>query len=176
MTKKILVPIDGSEASFEALKYAAKMADVIGKDAVIVALEIINIDKYRFVADSIDFSIQDRLLEERKRDVENHLNNAKDLCEKRGINIETITRQGFPHEEIIKCAHENEDIKLVVMGASGKGFLDRHILGSVTTRVVEEVSRKLPCPVVVTPYKKGKSFGRWNLDKITGKGGEKRNA
>ena len=171
MTKKILVPMDGSEASVEALKYAVKMGEVIGSDAVIVALEVINLDKYQFATDSIDFSIQDKLLEERKKDVENHLNKAKKICEKRGINVETITLKGFPHEEIIKYAEDNKDIKLIVMGASGKGFLDRYILGSVTSRVVQEVGRKLPCPVVITPYSKDPHYSRWNFNEI--KGGDK---
>lgn len=168
MTKKILVPIDGSGASMNALEYAVKMGEVIGEDAIIVALEVINLSKYQFPAEAMDFSMQDMLLEERKKEVENHLNTAKKNCKKRGINVETVVGYGFPHEEIIKYAQENDDIKLIVMGASGKGFLDRQILGSVTSRIVHEVDRKLPCPVMVTPYRKESSHSRWNFNKKEG--------
>ena len=166
MVKKILVPIDGSEASITALKYAVKMAEVIGKNAVIVALEVINIDKYQLAADTIDFSIQNRLLEERKKEVSSHITKAKDICEGRGVTVEGVTRDGFPHEEVIKYVEEDKDIMLVVMGSSGKGFIDRHVIGSVTTKIVREISRRLLCPVLITPYRKETGYTRWNFDDI----------
>ncbi len=164
MDKKILVPIDGSDASMNALKYAVKMAEVIGSNAVIAVLEVININKYEFAVDSIDFSIQDRLLEERKREVDEHINKAKKMCKDCGVKFEGVSRKGFPHEEIIKHVEENEEIMLVVMGTSGKGLIDRYVLGSVTGRVVHEVSRKLPCPVMITPYNREVKSIRWRLN------------
>ncbi len=166
MTDKLLVPIDGSNASMEALKYAVKIVEVIGKDAIIVALEVIDINKYQFAADAIDFSIQDKLQDVIKKDAEDHLTKAKNICRKHNVNVETAIGRGFPYEEIIKYAEDNEDIKLIIMSASGKGFIDRHILGSVTSRVIQEVSRKLPCPVMITPYKKGAENKRWNFNEI----------
>ena len=166
MAKKILVPIDGSEASVDALKYAVKMAEVVGKDAVIVALEVMDINKYQFAADAIDLSTQDKLLEAIKKDAEDHLKKAKNICNERGVNVETVIRQGFAHEEIIKHAEDNEDIKLIVMGASGKGFIDQHILGSVTSRIIQEVGRKLPCPVMITPHRKEAENKRWNFNDL----------
>lgn len=52
-----------------------------------------------------------------------------------GVDITTAVRAGNPHEAILDYAGEN-DIDLVVMGASGRSESDRNLLGSVTERVV----------------------------------------
>ncbi len=53
-------------------------------------------------------------------------------------------KEGKPAEMIIKTIGE-ENIDLVVMGASGKHGLNRFIMGSVS----ERVTRSAKCPVLV---------------------------
>ena len=154
MTKKILVPTDGSAAAIDAAKYAIKVAKKMGYE--IIALGVVNKNKFKSLASSFTghagwLSIKEKLREECEAEASVNVEKIKDMCSKKGVSSETVIKHGFPHEEIINYVKENEDVVVVVMGASGKDFIDRRILGGVTEKVVQEVSRKLPCPVVVTP-------------------------
>ncbi|RLI95386.1 MAG: hypothetical protein DRO90_00420 [Candidatus Altiarchaeales archaeon] len=152
--KKILVPTDGSNAAIDAAKYAIKAAKRMKYG--IVALSVINKYKLKNIASSFTggvgwLSIERKFLEELRKEARKSVNLIKKMCEENNIPCNTAIREGFPHEEIIRYVNQNDDIILVVMGASGKDYVHRKILGGVTEKVVQEVSRKLPCPVVVTP-------------------------
>ena len=75
-----------------------------------------------------------------------------------------IIGYGYPHEEIAKYAKERESVRMVVIGGSGKNFLGRKILGSVAEKTVQEVTKTLPCPVVVIPCKKEISDARLDFN------------
>jgi nucleotide-binding universal stress UspA family protein len=53
----------------------------------------------------------------------------------------------------VDAANEDNDIMLVVMGSTGKGTVERYMIGSCTEKVAHEISRKLLCPLVITPTK-----------------------
>jgi len=154
MAKKVLVPTDGSSAALDAARYAVKVAKKMGYE--MVGLAVINKHKLESLASSFTgemgwLSVQQRFMEESRKDAMENLNQIKEICKKKGVTCKTEIREGFPHEEIIRYVNENEDVIVVVMGASGKDFVYRKLLGGVTEKVIQEVSRKLPCPVVVTP-------------------------
>jgi len=154
MAKKILIPTDGSSAAIDAAKYAIKVAKKM--DYGIVALAVINRHKLKSLASSFTggigwLSVEKKFIEESREEAKSNLEVIKRMCENKGIHCEVEIKEGFPHEEIIKYVNKNDDIIVVVMGASGKDYVHRKILGGVTEKVVQEVSRKLPCPVVVTP-------------------------
>lgn len=52
-----------------------------------------------------------------------------------GIKTQTVLKSGSPHQVIIDYADEN-NIDLIVMGTHGQTGLDRHLIGSVTEKVV----------------------------------------
>lgn len=58
---------------------------------------------------------------------------------KAGFTAEPLRPLGKPAEEIMKAASE-QGADLIVMGAKGLGAIDRFLLGSVSTRVVEYAS------------------------------------
>jgi nucleotide-binding universal stress UspA family protein len=63
---------------------------------------------------------------------------------KAGFTAEPVYQLGNPAEEIMKAAVEH-DADLIVMGAQGLGAVDRFLLGSVSTRVVQHAT----CAVLV---------------------------
>jgi nucleotide-binding universal stress UspA family protein len=63
---------------------------------------------------------------------------------KAGFTAEPVCKVGDPAEEIMNVA-SNRTADLIVMGAKGLGTIDRILLGSVSTRVVQYAS----CPVLV---------------------------
>ena len=154
MTKKVLVPTDGSVAAVDAARYAIKVAKKMNYD--LIALGVVNENRFKSLANSFTghagwLSVQEKLKSECEAKAKENVEKIKEMCSKKDLNSETVIKHGFPDEEIIKYVKENEDVVVVVMGASGRDFIDRKILGGVTEKVVREVSRKLPCPVVVTP-------------------------
>ena len=63
---------------------------------------------------------------------------------KAGFTAEPVCRLGNPAEEIMKVASK-QHADLIVMGNKGLGAIDRILLGSVSTRVVQYAN----CPVLV---------------------------
>ncbi len=79
------------------------------------------------------------------------------------MKVNPIVRFGNPSSEIVEAAINDDDIMLVVMGSTGKGTVERYMMGSCTEKVAHEVSRRLPCPLVITPTKARMSQARLEL-------------
>ena len=60
--------------------------------------------------------------------------------------VKTLVRVGYPIEEILTTADE-EECNIIVLGSHGKGFLKQNLFGSVSHGVLQR-SRK---PVFVIP-------------------------
>ncbi|AEG17555.1 universal stress protein [Methanobacterium paludis] len=63
--------------------------------------------------------------------------------QKPNIKFKRVLVEGDPADEIIKVA-ENEKVNMLIMG-SGKSKIDKHLLGSVTEKVVHSA----PCTVLL---------------------------
>jgi len=144
MSKKILVAVDGSKPSEYALRFAANLCKQAGSDLVV--LRVINTPRL-----SHWIAIYERMNRELEEDAQLILKNAKDVAKQNKVKMQALVRKGFPDEEIIKVVNDDKGIFLVVLGSSGRNRTMRRMLGSVTEAVVREVSRSLPCPVVVVP-------------------------
>jgi nucleotide-binding universal stress UspA family protein len=153
MYKKILIPTDGSENSKRANKHALWIADKSGAD--IIVLYVVDPHYPRIAVLPIstlptpDEHFFEEIRTEGKEIIEDFKQELEDIrCEGKckNVNLKTLIREGNAYIEILKVVEE-ENIELVVMGASGKHGLDRFVLGSVTERVVR-ASKK---PVMVVP-------------------------
>jgi len=136
--KKILCPIDHSDCSKEALKYAVSFA--LRNEAELYLLHVIDIRTFDENLDSITKQIAD----------ESSINNLKKkLLEcvpeeiRSDMKIEAIVVPGIPFVEIIRFAKKNE-VDMLVLGTHGRTGLAHMMLGSVSEKVV----RKAPCPVL----------------------------
>lgn len=147
--KKILVATDGSEPAREAVLYAAELAGRFN-----FSLSILHVISSAHHPASHWLSIKKGLEKELAEKGDKVLAEAEEMLKGRGLKVETLLRLGAPHEEIINCAREDGEVALVVIGAEGKDFATRRLLGSMTEKVAREVSRKLPCPLLITPTKK----------------------
>jgi len=145
MAEKILVPTDGSRASMHAVEYSAGLAKA--QDAELIILNVIstNIAKSYHGVSAKD-KIDEELEKQAKRIVDKGIGKAK----KAGVKARGLIKKGLPDKEIIKCAGKDPEIIMVVMGAFGKNFLERKIIGSKTERVVRDIA-KMEIPLVVVP-------------------------
>lgn len=137
--KKILVGLDGSIASLNALKYAIKMAKLMG--AEIIGVSVINEPSYsEYYAD---------IAAKLKAETEAFLLTTKNKFASEGVSIATEIAYGVPDQVFAEIAKKDKDIAMIVVGASGKGRGSRIFAGSQTVALVNQVASGLPCAVIV---------------------------
>ncbi len=138
--KRILVPIDFSDASRSALEVGADLAKRFG--ASLTLLHAYPVPGYTFPDGSFVASakMMDELAEQAKR----HLAEWKEIAAGLGHpGAEASTAVGEPAHEILAFAREART-DLIVLGTHGRTGLQHALMGSVAERVV----RRAPCPVL----------------------------
>jgi len=133
----ILVAFDGSEAARGALEAALDLANDLGSEVEVLAIEG-PMPRYAATLGEVDDAVTER--EAFYADV---LSEARALARVRGIEITTTIRPGHPAEEIVRHA-EAVGAGLIVVGHRGH-FLHRFPLGSTAAKVTHHAH----CPVLV---------------------------
>jgi len=138
--KKILVPIDFSDYSKNALKYAIEFAEIFG--AKIFLVYVIEPMIY-----PTDFSIGQVAIPAVENDMSTRAEVELNNLVKAEINGRTesqiIIKSGKPFIEIIEAAAEL-DIDLIIIATHGHTGVEHLLFGSTAEKVV----RKAPCPVL----------------------------
>lgn len=136
MMKKLLVPVDGSKNSEEAVKYACGIAEKFGSEMTLLCVVpppiILGVE-----AGIIDY----RPLEESGRKV---LENTKKIVDSFGRASSTRLETGQVADTIVNVA-KDEKSDLIVIGSRGLTGAKRFLLGSVSN----SVSHHAPCPVLI---------------------------
>lgn len=147
MTKRILLPTDGSDAAERAGEDAIAMADVGGQD--IIVLYVIDTSYLNALPQR---DLREQLSDELRKEGEEAVEKFKKRLEEsqcegycKNINLITMIKEGKPADVILKTADE-ENVDLITMGKSGKNGLEKLILGNTTERVVR--GAKVPVHVV----------------------------
>jgi nucleotide-binding universal stress UspA family protein len=140
--KKILVPIDGSECSLKAAKYAIKLAK--DENAQLFCIHVIGSVPYGYASSppAIDQYFKD--LEEK---VQSWFEKVRDMAKSEGVlelKTEIFTDVKSILASIIDYA-TNKDIDLIVIGTKGRTGLKRFLIGSVANGVVQHAH----CPVLL---------------------------
>lgn len=143
MYKKILVPIDGSAQSLEAMNHAVKLSSET--NALITLFHVVNaipptLNKYGDRAGSPNGTPENCLKSEGNAVLENAYNQITQVYQF----VETKLGWGNPAQEINTEAARGE-YDLIVMGCRGLGELASFVLGSVSKKVICQT----PCPVLV---------------------------
>ena len=137
--KKILCPIDYSESSKRALTNAIKLARIFGAE-----LHIINVlpplqENFSIRLD-VDYKAENKKLEnENNRELEQFIKGFDFI----DLEHKISALKGNPYKTIIKYV-EDFNIDLLFMGTTGKSYLQRVFIGSVTEMVIKH----LPCSIV----------------------------
>ena len=138
--KKILVPIDFSDYSKNALKYAAQFAKQFNAKIYLIYV----VEPMIYPADfsmgqvaipSTDIDLHSRAEEELKK-------LSKDIVNSNS-RVEILIKTGKPFVEIIEAASAN-DIDLIIIATHGHTGVEHLLFGSTAEKVV----RKAPCPVL----------------------------
>lgn len=131
MYKKIVLAVDGSEVSKNALKHAVELAKE--NNGTLIAVHVIPpID----VTD-IEVFKPETLKRGLRKEGERILSEVIELAQKKGVKVQTIIEEGIPFEKICEVA-ENSDSDLIVMGSHGRTGIGKVFIGSVTERVISK--------------------------------------
>ncbi len=143
--KKILVGIDGSRESINALKYAARMAKLTGGE--VLGVNVINEPSYREYYRDLSGKL--------RAEAEDILKKAMAEVESDGVAIKTQVDVGSPDDVLAELAKNGSDVVMIVVGASGRGRGSRVFVGSMTHALLNHIAAGLQCPVVVVPGSSG---------------------
>ena len=138
--KKILVAIDFSAGSVNALRYALKIAEKF--DAQLVLLHVLHDPAEApgfYSSKKAGKKVLRNMEEAASRMMEEFVEKHLKKWEKFGTRI----IPGLPAEQIVRLA-EKEKVDMIVMGTNGHSGLKRLMLGSVTDKVI----RACTCPVL----------------------------
>ncbi|WP_026393975.1 universal stress protein [Acetobacterium malicum] len=148
---KLLVPIDGSKASINALRKAIEIAKEYNFSITLLMVVEENHWGYErnqnfwhqvdgsIISVGVEHEVVSKL-EERAAEL---LDAAASTFDFSGIDLEKMVITGEPSIEILDLA-KKEGFDLIVMGNRGMSKIKRFFTGSVTQRVIAEA----PCPVL----------------------------
>jgi nucleotide-binding universal stress UspA family protein len=155
--RKILCPVDFSDASTRALNNAIILASKFNAElSVMYVFTPINIQSPRM---QVDNEQENRIQKKRlSKEFEEYLS---------GFNLNEISHKVFLKEgqahQVILSTIEKENFDLLMMGTTGRTGISRIFMGSVT----EKVTRELPCSFITTKSKDiTRSYFESNLGEI----------
>ena len=139
---KILVAVDGSKSSLNAVKYAAKLAVALRTKDRITLVSVHDDHGLRHAQKIVGKAKVDDYLRAVSDD---DLKAARKYLTKEGLPYDAIIKQGYVADEIVKTANSGK-FDMVVIGSKGRSAMMDTLMGSVTQKVV--TSAKPPVVVV----------------------------
>jgi nucleotide-binding universal stress UspA family protein len=134
--KRILIGVDGSKYSLDAVKATAKLAAERGIEAVtlinVIPIAVSEMGPFPVAAPPEDIEAWE-IFEQ-----------PKAVLKEAGVEARLLLREGDPAYEIIQVA-KIEGYDLIVVGHRGLSPIKAFLLGSVSNRIVEHA----PCSVLV---------------------------
>lgn len=132
--RTILCPVDFSEASEEAIRYAVSFADRVGAESVHL-LHVYQRPAYP----TPDFTLYPDT--DSEVSLRQYLAHELEAMAKRygshGVDVSTHLVEGVPHEQI-RAQATALDAQLVVIGTHGRSGLSHLFLGSIAEKVVRQ--------------------------------------
>jgi nucleotide-binding universal stress UspA family protein len=137
---KVLVPIDFSDYSKNALKYAVNFVKHFKAQLYLIyVVEPViyppDFSMGQIAIPSVDLEMDKRAIDE--------LNKLADQEIPAEIKVKTIVKTGKPFIEIIETARD-QDVDLIIIATHGHTGVEHILFGSTAEKVV----RKAPCPVL----------------------------
>lgn len=131
----ILVPVDGSESSLNALKAAIKSA---AQNASATTLHVVSVQPPIISGNVKRFISAENINEYYNEEGEKALAAAKTLLKQEGVAAETAVHVGPIAQTIATLATELK-CDAIYMGTRGLGAISGVVLGSITTKVLNLV-------------------------------------
>jgi nucleotide-binding universal stress UspA family protein len=142
MYKHILIPVDGSSTSLQAVRQAVAIASAFG--SAVSAIYVM--DPYPFTGVGTEFAYgQAQYVSAAKAEAEEALTAVRAQIEAAGLKVETRVVDAHATWRGIVETADAVQADLIVMGSHGRRGLEKLVLGSVTQRVLQHATQ----PVLV---------------------------
>ena len=144
---RILMPVDYSDASREAVKYACYLASKLG-----ARLDVVHVwDRPAYVSDTVVVaqpggkpkSLADMIRENAESEMKEFLQGCQVPA---GVELTSHLESGEPASTILKVA-EQQGVDMVIVGTHGRTGVRHLLLGSIAEKLV----RLSPVPVLTVP-------------------------
>jgi len=130
---RILVPVDGSRFSLQAVRLATRLAVNCGSSLLLLhVLDVVVVEQLQ----RFGHKSHDQVRVEMEESARGFLKDMSLEVRQQDIVVDIDFKEGVPHEVILTEA-ENWGADLIVMGKLGKRGVGRILLGSVAERVIE---------------------------------------
>jgi nucleotide-binding universal stress UspA family protein len=141
--RKILVPLDFSEASRLGLEYALGFAQEF--HATVVLFHSVFVSPY-LMGNRLTAHQAPMLITSEQEFARTEMQNLREAISRKGGIVETKVALGSPVEQIGKYVRK-AGVDLIITSTHGRSGLQRLFIGSTAERIV----RYAPCPVLVVP-------------------------
>jgi nucleotide-binding universal stress UspA family protein len=137
--KSILVPVDGSEYSENALQYAIEFARIF--ESRLHLLRVVDTPSaYAMLSRHMEAAATGDILEEiissMRQETDRYLADLAERIRGEGVDVKTVALEGYPGEQLIE--HERRGyFQLVIMATAGRSGVGRVVFGSVAERVLK---------------------------------------
>jgi len=126
--RKILVAIDGSKTSMNALREFINFSRADNPDITIISvIPHYDGDLNALWVDNIGSAV--------KKQCDMALSDALKIAKDAGVSVRAVCEEGEIHERIVELA-DAENYDLIVMGKEGMSLIGKALVGSVTARVI----------------------------------------
>jgi len=140
----ILVPIDGSDISYSAIRHAAEIAKTFGSK--VTAISVVSEDPFA----AADFYYTSAMLKdyvkEAVKNAEESLVKAEQIAQQQGITISTQVIKDAVSAETVVATAEELKTDLIVIGSHGRKGFQKFFLGSLAQDVLNHT--QLPVLIV----------------------------
>jgi len=145
MYSKILLTLDGSEVSQQAIPHAVTLAKQTG--AEVILLQVIDSESQMLMraagatiepiaVGQVTADIAHEAVVAEREEAEANLTAVKDAMAAQGVGkVTLLVREGYPGDEIVEAAHET-GADMIVIATHGRSGISRAILGSVADHVM----------------------------------------
>lgn len=134
MFKKILIPVDGSVSSFDALDTGIDLANNLKADIVIIT--VTQTTSVQGWSVDPDIKTSSDTVNEEKKMAAHILDMAKIKAEKATGKVEAYNKLGYPCDTIVQTAKAT-GCDCIVIGSRGLSGIKHMLLGSVSEKVAQ---------------------------------------
>ncbi|HWL11070.1 MAG TPA: universal stress protein [Planctomicrobium sp.] len=154
---KILLGVDGSHYSDEAIRFVSRFPFPVTPDIVLVHACLSPDYTYSEFGIPVDMT---HLMDLARKEGERILAEASKKCESWANSVKTeLLFDAVPGQAIVKAATKN-NVDLIVAGARGMGAVERFLIGSVSEAIV----KYSPCStLIVRPLKREAANNDWKI-------------
>lgn len=139
--RRLLIPVDGSDSSLKAARFALRLARREG--GTVIAVHVVDEENASDLARYADCPLEE-IVARMEKSGAGYLDTVREWARSQGVPLTTEVRVGVPHRVLLEMAIE-AGADLIVMGTVGRRGPRRVLVGSVTERVIAHS----PVPVLV---------------------------